>query len=371
MKKNTQISNKFKLLILICLILLVIFSWSYSSNSDSGLSNNSQNVAPQELKLKDYMPGGDFIIDKENIYYAGNKGAVYIAPINNLVDCKKIYETPLNETYGPEKSHAYPYFKIIEGKLYFKYHVGGAVMGTSFEVEIYDEATVSEPVRLQGYGSGGPGKEIIDGYAMDWSPKSEIGSILYRYFSDYTTRYETEEFDYVIAYNVNINNHMGIYKLNKNINTVSPVTDRTLPVERFKYREGKIYFISNGELYSFTVGEDIVKTVNGMADANIDSYEVLNNNIYYVNRENLKIYIAGILEPLNSGETAEGIVLLGDYVVLKFNSTIPNSYRTIIYDRAGNQVFKSTAHMNVIHDYSDTIVYYDDVMNKVYTAKLK
>jgi len=371
MKKYIQISNKLKLLILICLISLVIFSWSYSFDSGSGQNINSQNVVPQELKLKDYMPGGDFIIDGENIYYAGNNGAVYITPINNLENCKKIYETPLNETYGPEGSHAYPYFKIIEGKLYFTYHVGGAVMGTSYEVEIYDDATVSETIRLQSYSAGGPGKEIIDGYAMDWSLKSEVGSILYRYFWDCTTRYETEEFDYVIAYNVNTNDYMGICKLNKNTNTVSPVTDRTMPIERFKYREGNIYFISNGDLYSFTVGEDIVKTVNDMTDVNIDSYEVLNENIYYVKRKDLKIYIAGVIEPLNSGETAQGIVLLGDYVMLQFNSTIPNSYRTIIYDRAGNQVFKSTAHMNVIHDYSDTIVYYDDVMNKVFTAKLK
>jgi len=369
MQKHIQISNKLKLLILICLILLAIFSWSCSFNNSSIQNNNSQNVVPQELKLKDYMPGGDFIIDGENIYYAGNNGAVYIAPINNLESCKKIYETPLDELYIPEEIHAYLFFKIIEDKLYFTYHVGGAVMGTSYEVEIYDDATVSETVRLNSYGSGGAGKEIIDGYAMDWSLKSEVGSILYRYDSYCTTRYETEDFDYVIAYNEN--NHMGIYKLNKSINTVSPVTDRPMLIERFKYREGSIYFISYGDLYSFTVGEDIVKPVNNMTDININSYEVLNKNIYYVERKDLKIYIAGVIEPLNLGETAQGIVLLGDYVMLEFNSTIPNSYRTIIYDRAGNQVFKSAAHMNVIHDYSDTIVYYDDVMNKVFTARLK
>ncbi|MGB4439993.1 MAG: hypothetical protein WBJ13_12405 [Sedimentibacter sp.] len=371
MKKHTKISNKLKLLILICLILLVIFSWSYSFDSGSGQNINSQNVVPQELKLKNYMPGGDFIIKGENIYYDGNNGAVYRASTNNLGDCKKIYDTYLNEAYGPEEPHTYPYFKIIEGKLYFTYHIGGAVMGTSYEVEIYDDATVSETVRLQSYSSGGPGKEIINGYAMDWSLKSDIGSSLYRYGQYWTTRYETEEFDYVIAYDVNTNDYMGIYKLNKNVNTISPITDRTMPVEYFKYREGNIYFISHGNLYSFTVGEDIVKTVSDTTDVNVDSYEILNENIYYVNSKDSKIYMSGSKEPLNSVETAEEIVLLGDYVILKFNTTIPNSFRTIIYDRAGNQVFKSTAHMSVIHDYSDTIVYYDDVMNKVFAARLK
>lgn len=56
-------------------------------------------------------------------------------------------------------------------------------MGTSYEVEIYDDATVSETVSLQSYGAGGPGKEIIDGYAMNWSLKSEVGSNLYKYFN--------------------------------------------------------------------------------------------------------------------------------------------------------------------------------------------
>lgn len=347
------------------------FSWNYSFDKGLGLNINSQNIVPQELKLNDYMPGGDFIINGENIYYAGNNGAVYIASMINLGNCKKIYETPLNELYGPEGSHAYPYFEIKEGKLYFTYHVGGATMGTSYEVEIYDDATVSETVKLQSFSAGGPGKELINGYAMDWSLESDIGSSLYRYGEYRTTRYVTEEFDYVIAYDVNTNDYRGIYKLNKTVNTISPITDRTMLVEYFKYREENIYFISHGNLYSFTVGEDIVRTVNDMTEVNVNSYEILNENIYYVNSKDSKIYMAGSKEPLNSGETAEEIVLLGNYVMLKFNSTIPNSYRTIIYDRAGNQIFKSTAHINVLYKYSDTIVYYDDVMNKVFTARLK
>ncbi len=347
------------------------FSWKYSFDNSSGLNITSQNIVPQELKLKDYMPGGDYIIEGENIYYAGNNGAVYTASINNLEDCKKIFETPLNEMYGPEGAHAYPYFKVLEGRLYFTYHVGGAVMGTSYEVEIYDDATVSEAIALRGYGAGGPGKEIINGYAMDWSSKSEVGSALYRYGWYRTTRYETEEFDYVIAYNINNNDYMGIYKLNKNINSIYPITEKNMSVEYFKYREENIYFINQGNLYSFTVGEDIVKTVNGMDNVPVDSFEILDENIYYVNGDDLKIYMIGITESLNSGETAEEIVLLGDYVMLKFNSTVPNSYRTMIYDRAGNQVFKSTAHMNVIHNYSDIIVYYDDIMSKVFTIGLK
>jgi len=100
-------------------------------------------------------------------------------------------------------------------------------------------------------------------------------------------------------------------------------------------------------------------------------YEVLNGNIYYVNVEDCKIYMSSSKEALNSGEIGSEILLLGDYVMLKFDSNIPNSYRTIIYDRAGNQVFKSTAHINLLYTYSDTIVYYDDVMDKVFTAILK
>lgn len=155
------------------------------------------------------------------------------------------------------------------------------------------------------------------------------------------------------------------------INSIYPITEKNMSVEYFKFREENIYFINQGNLYSFTVGEDIVKTVNGVDNVPVDSFEILDENIYYVNGDDLKIYMIGITESLNSGETAEEIVLLGDYVMLKFNSTVPNSYRTMIYDRAGNQVFKSTAHMNVIHNYSDIIVYYDDIMSKVFTIRLK
>ncbi|MDD4779936.1 MAG: WG repeat-containing protein [Tissierellia bacterium] len=350
------------------------FGWDYHFDSVNGLVINSQNLVPKVLNLHDYYVsehkpedkiyyyGGEFILFGDYIYYAGNKGAIYKATLDNLQNYKKIYDLPLNDVYFPEGTYAYPYFENRDGKIYLTYHIGGASMGSSYEVKINSDDTVSEPVSV-GIGVA-PSPVFFNGYALDWS--STENSRGFR-----MPRYKTENFDYLIAFRENVENDLSrIYKLNKTTNEITLVSEK--PTSAFKYRDGSIYFISNdNKLYGFKVSDDIVKTISNGPVYNFytsgnESFEVINGHVYYQNSYDDKIYKEGIKEPLNSGEECYSINRTGEYVVLKFKAAVPNSYRTIIYNKEGKEILKTPKTMQIISTDSNRIAYYDEIENNVY-----
>ena len=345
------------------------FSWDYHFNHATGLEINSQNAIPKLMGLHDYYIneqksdhksyyyGGEFILFGDSIYYAGNKGAIYKAALDNLQNYRKIYDLPLNDIhYFPEGTYVQPYFEVRNGEIYFTYHIGGASMGSTYEVKINSDDTVSEPASV-GIGAA-PSPYFTNGYAFDWSSTGDSRG--YK-----APRYETENFDYLIAFRENVENDLSrIYKLNKTTGEITLISDK--PAQSFKFRDGSIYFISNdNKLYGFSVSDNIVKTI---VDKNIydhsEAYEVINSNVYYASDE--KVYKNGIEEPLNFGEKCSSIQRAGDYVIIKFESTVSDSYKTIIYNKDGEEILKTPKTMQIISAYSNKIVYYDDIDSKVY-----
>lgn len=78
--------------------------------------------------------------------------------------------------------------------------------------------------------------------------------------------------------------------------------------------------------------------INNFYTSGYDRYEVINGHVFYENIYDNKVYKEGIVEPLNLGEKSYSISRTGNYVVLKFLSTIPNSYKTIIYNKQGEAI---------------------------------
>lgn len=353
------------------------FGWDYHFDSIKGLVINSQNLVPKSMELYDYYVnvqkpnektyyyGGEFILFGDYIYYTGNKGAIYKAPLDNLLNYKKIYNLPLNDShYFPEGTYAYPYYENREGELYFTYHLGGATMGASYEVKINQDDTTSEPLSVGIGPVPSPNPSSVPGYALDWS--SDDNSRGYK-----LPRHKTDNYDYLIAYRQDVEHDLSrIYKLNKTTNEITLVSDKT--TSEFKYRDGSIYFISkDNKLYGFNVSDDIVNTVskgpvNNFYTSGYDRYEVINGHVFYENIYDNKVYKEGIVEPLNLGEKSYSISRTGDYVLLKFLSTIPNSYKTIIYNKQGEAIYKTPVSMQIVSADSNKIAYYDEIANKVY-----
>lgn len=98
---------------------------------------------------------------------------------------------------------------------------------------------------------------------------------------------------------------------------------------------------------------------------------MIGNNIYYFNDKDQKVYKDGDKSPLNFGETGEEIQLVGDYVVITFNTTLNYSYRSIVYDKDGDVAFILPRKMSVISADSKRMTYFDEFDKKVFLVEMK
>jgi len=136
----------------------------------------------------------------------------------------------------------------------------------------------------------------------------------------------------------------------------------------------KLYFVSSDyKLYSISLNNDTTELEsNGPIDMpGKENYEILGKDIYYINRSDGKIYKEGLATPMNSGEQGIEISSFVDYVVLKFDSTVPDSYRTIVYGKVGKELLKTPNSMAIISFDNNKMTYYDEKLNKTFLIELE
>ncbi len=341
------------------------FGWDYRFDSNNGLVINSQNASPKLLELTDYLYEdggyGQFIVHGEYIYYTGNKGVIYQAPLNELKNNKKIYQLPINRYFG-EDAYGYPYFRHHDGKVIFSYHLGGASTGITYEIAINLDGTITEPKTI--------------GPFIGWPAPTDEGLILNvskirnLEYSQRTESYETDSYSYMVAFNERVaDDSSRIYKLNKATGKITLVNEK--PASAFKYRNEKLYFVSEDSmLYSLSLTDESVR-LEISEPIYRENYEVLGKDIYYINDNDRKIYREGDRTPINSGETGEAIQLTGNYVVLRFNTTLNVSYRTMVYDKNGNAVFILPREVIIVSADSNRMTYFDGFEKKVFLVEMK
>jgi len=331
------------------------FEWAYHFDNINGLVIKSQNSSPKPLELGDYLNEeswhGDFIVHGDYIYYAGNKGAVYQAPLNDLINNKNIYQLP-KDTYFAEDENIYvkPYFKQLDDEVILTYSASGT-KGMTYEIAIKADGTTTDPVTL------GPfiAPEV-----------SENGLLLYKSGNVY----ETNTHRYMISSNIYASNDTKkIYKLNKATGEITLVNEK--PANAFKYRNERLYFVSDDlKLYSLSLSDDTLRLeCNGLVYQ--EKYEVLESQIFYFNHADQKVYMEGGKNPFNSGEIGEEIQLAGNYIVITFNATLNTSYRTMVFDGNGQMAFILPRKISLVSSDSNRMAYFDEFDKKVFLVEMK
>lgn len=270
----------------------------------------------------------------------------------------------MNYLFTDDTTYGYPYFEKRDGRVYFTYHLGGASMGTTYEVLINEDDTTSVPVHIGPYiGLPGPNKDgLLLNVAYDGNG-----------YSHPTSTHETENFKYVIGTDEKKPEEMSkVYKINKKTDEVTLVNEKY--ARWFKYYDGKLYFVSNDyKLYSISLNNDTTELEsNGPIEMpGKGNYEILGKEIYYINKSDGKIYKEGLTTPMNSGEQGIEISSFVDYVVLKFDSTVPDSYGTIVYSKDGKELLKTPNSMAIISSDINKMAYYDENLNKIFLIELE
>nr|WP_312577101.1 DUF5050 domain-containing protein [Sedimentibacter sp.] len=327
------------------------FGWDYHFDNNNGLVIKSQNAFPELLELVDHLNEedryGGFIVQGDYIYYTGNNGAVYQAPLKDLKNNRKIYQLP-KDTYFD--AYVNPHYSCRDGGVIFSYGIG-ATGGMNYEIAINADGTTMEPVTI------GPfiAPEV-----------SDEGLLLYKSGNIY----ETDNYRYMITSNINVSNDPHrIYKLNKATGKITLVNEK--PAEALKYRNERLYFVSEDRtLYSLSLDDETIR-LESSGPVYRENYEVLGNSIYYISDKDQKVCREGDTNPLNSGEIGEAIKLTGDYIVLNFNTTLDKSYRSMVYDKNGNIAFILPRKMSEVSADSKRMTYFDEFEKKVFLVEMK
>ena len=228
------------------------FGWGYHFDSKNGLVISSPNAAPKLLELNDYLyedgSYGHFILKEDYIYYTGNKGVIYQAPLNNLKSNSKIYQLPINSYWG-EDTYGYPSFSHRDGKVVFSYHLGGATMGTTYEIAINSDGTTTEPKTRSFIAPA----STDEGLVLNMSKNKNLG------YWQSTESYETDKYSYLVAFNLLVaDDSSRIYKMNKATGEITLANEK--PAGAFRYRNEKLYFVSEGSmLYSLSLNDETVR----------------------------------------------------------------------------------------------------------------
>jgi len=63
--------------------------------------------------------------------------------------------------------------------------------------------------------------------------------------------------------------------------------------------------------------------------------------------------------------------LVGDYIVITFNTTLNYNYRSIVYDKNGDVAFILSRKMSVISAYSKIMTYFDEFGKEFFLVEMK
>ncbi len=119
-----------------------MFSWHYEFTPENGLYIES-GTQLKNVRLP-YLDGV-FACDENYYYYVGykdGKQSIYRADINNTENYTTIYDFPYN--YTPSNGKCLVSVVSDMGNIYFKYHVGSSLMGTTSYVKINPDGTAVE-----------------------------------------------------------------------------------------------------------------------------------------------------------------------------------------------------------------------------------
>ncbi len=121
-----------------------MFHWEYAFSAENGLSVKSD--IQSELVTLPYLDGV-FAQDDTFYYYIAykdGKQSIFRADIDNTQNYVSIYDLP--ENYISDTGKCMVWLEMDMGTIYFKYHVGGATMGSNTYVKINADGTATEEV---------------------------------------------------------------------------------------------------------------------------------------------------------------------------------------------------------------------------------
>ena len=359
------------------------FGWSYSFSNIDGFAINSTNPPVSRLNISVPSPSVDG--SNANIQFFVKDGLYYIRGDNNEINQGRI-ATPdessviyrLPDTY---RSNMNVYFYSRNNQVYLNYlpRTGGELAiegtvrfnndGTWDEIAPYWEYFGDIAVLVEHQDSPPTGNNLFirqgDGapvnvsdasylYGGDWSASKYASG-----GSECRSLYLIDGDIYLLAYSIasdsssmaSINSKMGIYRVNIATNSTTRVIDAN--VKSFLIENNRIFYVdeSDHRIYSIPLAGGVATPLTGNLGENVVVNQVLNGKVYYmiqsiepgisgVNRYTL--HRTGDANPINAVANVQSIQLHNGYITVAFDSDDGSAYRFMVFNAAGEIVYKTS-----------------------------
>lgn len=369
------------------------FGWDYRFDAKDGLVINSDNVtlaqinfAGKNAKKNNKGIPENATITKTAAYYEDTKGQIVQVSLSEPVKTKTIYQLPI-WSYG-QGEFVYGNLYVEKGTAYLFYHQGGATMGSDHLIQLNDDGSTAVlqnsytrsktfgEKRVSYWTGGAPGPGNLFIAIGDGEPKP-IGNPDYLYGWAWVVSADSSggsgsddvyldgEYLYILGFYMN-----GTKEETNGIYRVNIKTNETVRMSRYEalsfQKEGDyLYYQHQGALYKISLKDGSEEFVRQMVQLPnyAEKFAVLGGIVYWQDGLNHNLY-SGEGVNLNFGAALEGVKLSGnidEYLICTFQETELSKYRIMVFDKAGNVVFKTsdTAQIGDVDIVGKTIYFYN------------
>lgn len=391
------------------------FGWDYSFDGKNGLVIKSKNIKLQQTEISKGRPKEDeysdfagkkstcVLVKNGYVYYDKTKGLIMQAPLTDTAKEKKIYQLEIN-FYSDDYDRHSLYEENGKPMLYF--HSGGATMGADYKLEINEDGSTH---KIQGsyYQTTAIGENLFMYFAgmmpgpgnLSMQKKGDtedvkLGSPDYWYYGLNRVQGVPElsligNQLYLRAAKVISNtaasdvklDSTAVYKVNIDTNEVTKVSKTQGDVAMAQIEGDYIYYLSRSSsgdnVYKVSLKdgtESYVCKLEGLPEQQGDtSFAIMGGKLYFA-KENNELYTLESKASLNPKAELIGMNITGDkgeYLVCRFKETANAKYRIMIFDKAGNIVFKTSDCGNNVVIEGGTVYFYNITTEKVCSGNIK
>lgn len=355
------------------------FGWDYRFDLQNGLVIKSSNPKLNQIRLSDDWtkaaegsPQKPIAITTEHIYYQGTKGRIMQASLTDPLHSRQIYQLPI-WSYGDGTTYVNASLTGNNGDPLLSYHQGGAIMGSDVLVSLKADGTTTvlnegyyyfkafgdDSVRTYTGPAPSGGNLEVKTSATDWK-KAGSSDYLYgwAWHADGASSggtgsdsvYKSGDQLYLLAFDLTKQGSTtGIHRVNLQTNDTARVVDRE--VLGFRMDSETFYYQSGGSLYGYDLKvrkETLLKS--SLTPPNgIQWFTVLNGSVYWQDAQTRMLYDqAG--KPIQAGAPLLEAQLKGDqnaFLVCTFEDQPATKYKSMILDRHGDVVFKTSDQMSL------------------------
>lgn len=356
------------------------FGWTYSYDNKKGLVIDAGNAKTKSVTLQDARKAQyegetfSFAIDKQYLYYQGEKGAIYRRPLAGWSDDKQrrqVGEIPYEDLYYT----GYPLADMTEmgGSVYYRYHTGGASMGGDCLYRV-EGAAVSRDliqcsynqfvdfhdfqIQIAGAMVGGTPAVPMTYIGKDGTRKA-VGAEGYCYQINSSGYDQKRNRLYVSAYQPQESAHLYAMDL------YTGATEKfdAKATSDYQYADDRLYYLSRTKpdgsedarvsarhLYAMdvTTGQgQWLGQVGYSSKTNETLYAAAQNGVYYRERENGGLLFwnkhTGKTETINGGFAVMDLYSQNGYVIAHFAETAKNPHRLLVFAPSGQTMKQAYA----------------------------